>query len=171
MKYKCNTCGKEHEEWPALAFNSPFHYNNLSEEEKKRIAKLGNDSCIVQHEDQTDLFIRATLSQKVNKHCEALDYGLWVSLSEKNYLDYQENFNNPNHDTQYFGWLCNSIPEYENTLSIPTTVKTRKNNQRPEIIPHDDFDHPFVKDYYEGITKEEAEKRIRNMQAKTPDNP
>jgi hypothetical protein len=30
-------------------------------------------------------------------------------------------------------------------------------------VPHDDFDHSFVRDYYNGITKIEAEKRIRTM--------
>jgi hypothetical protein len=163
MNYKCATCGTEHEEWPSLTFNSPFHYHELSEEEKELNAELGNDYCIILHENETDRFIRVTLSQKIKDHCEDLDYGLWVSLSEKSYLDYQENFNNPNHLTQYFGWLCSSIPEYGSTLSIPCSVNTRTDNQRPEVIPHNNFDHPFVKDYYEGITKEEAEKRIHDM--------
>lgn len=162
MKYKCTTCGEEHDEWPALAFYSPYHYHNL-EEAQKTAAKLADDFCVITYSDQTDYFIRCTLTQKVNNHCEDLDYGLWVSLSEKSFLDYQENFDNENHTVQYFGWLCSSIPGYETTLSIPTNVKTRKDNQRPEIIPHDDFDHPFVKDYYNGISKEEAEKRISFM--------
>jgi hypothetical protein len=55
------------------------------------------------------------------------------------------------------------IPEYEFNASIPTTVFTRTGNQRPEIVPHKDFDHPFVKDYYDGISKHEAEKRIITM--------
>lgn len=163
MKYICKSCGKEHEEWPALTFNSPFHYHNLPKEEKEYNTKLGEDYCIIYHENQTDLFIRCALSQKVNDHCKDLNYGLWVSLSEKSYLDYRENFNNKNHVTKYFGWLCNMIPEYEDTLAIPTTVYTRKGNLRPLIIPHKDFDHPFVKDYYEGISKKEAENRINNM--------
>lgn len=163
MKHTCENCGKEHTDWPALAFMSPYHYHNLSKEEKEEKGELGGDHCIIIHEDCTDRFIRCTLSQKVNDHCEDLEYGLWVSLSEKSYLDYEENFNNENHITQYFGWLCNSIPVYENTLSIPTTVQTRTGNLRPLIIPHSDFEHPFVKDYYQGISKEEAEKRIKDM--------
>jgi hypothetical protein len=55
------------------------------------------------------------------------------------------------------------LPEYEFKVSIPMTVFTRVGNQRPEIVPHRDFDHPFVKDYCNGITKEEAERRIREM--------
>jgi len=30
-------------------------------------------------------------------------------------------------------------------------------------VPHEDFDHPFVYDYYNGISKEEAERRIHEM--------
>jgi hypothetical protein len=66
-------------------------------------------------------------------------------------------------ETKYFGWLCNRIPEYRFDESIPVTVFTRLHGQRPEIIPHQGIDHPFVRDYYEGITKAEAEKRITDM--------
>ena len=58
------------------------------------------------------------------------------------------NFNNENHETGYFGWLCSQIPEYEDTTSIPFDVITKKGNLRPEIFPHQDFEHPYVKDYY-----------------------
>ena len=40
---------------------------------------------------------------------------------------------------------------------------TRKNGFRPELFPHQSFEHPFVKDYYSGISKKEAEKRISEM--------
>ena len=167
MRYKCGCCGQEHNEWPALAFSSPTAYHQLTDEERKDLGQLSSDFCVITYPDQTDRFIRCTLSQTVNDHCENLDYGVWVSLSEKNYQDYIANYNNDNHITEYFGWFCSSIPEYDTTLSIPTTVKTRAGNSRPEVIPDQDFDHPFVRDYYEGITKDEAEKRISNMFRKT----
>jgi len=46
---------------------------------------------------------------------------------------------------------------------------TKTGNERPEIFPHEDFDHPFVKDYYSGISKKEAENRI-NTSAKAIHN-
>jgi hypothetical protein len=161
MEYTCAVCGKQHDDWPALAFDSPYHYHNLSEVEKETIAQLNSDSCIIIYEDQADRFIRCTLTQKVNDSCQHLDYGVWVSLSEKNFNDYEANFNNENHETAYFGYLCNDIPGYESTLSIPTSVETRTGGQRPDIIPDPNFDHPFVKDYYNGISLMEAEERIR----------
>lgn len=163
IKYKCSCCGEEHEEWPALSYISPNNYDNLSDDDKKEIGELSSDFCIIRHPHQTDRFIRCTLTQKVIDHCEDLEYGLWVSLSEKSFLDYSENYNNENHETKYFGWLCNDLPDYTFDESIPTTVFTRTGNQRPEIVPHENFEHPFVHDYYNGITKAEAERRIQSM--------
>lgn len=162
-KYICSNCGQEHEEWPALAYSSPTPYHNLNDEDKQNITELTDDFCIIRHHDQTDLFIRCTLVQKVLDHCENLEYGLWVSLSEKSFQNYSENYKNENHVTKYFGWLCNDLPDYEFEESIPTTVFTKTGNSRPEIVPHQDFDHPFVKDYYDGISKQEADRRIIEM--------
>ena len=85
------------------------------------------------------------------------------SLSEKSFQDYSENFNNSSHEVKYFGWFSNDIPEYEIFESIPTTVYTRLNGLRPEIVPHEGFEHALVHDYYHGITKVEAERRIQAM--------
>lgn len=163
IKFKCSCCGEIHEEWPALTFNSPDNYNCLSDIDKKNIGNLDSDFCTIKHSDQIDRFIRCTLIQKVNDHCENLDYGLWVSLSEKSFIDYEKNFNKESEETGYFGWLCNDLIDYEFTESIPMDVITQNNGQRPELIPHKSFDHPFVKDYYNGISKKEAERRISNM--------
>jgi len=163
IKFKCSCCGKIHEEWPALTFISPDNYNNLSEEDKISIGNLDADFCTIKYEDQTNRFIRCVLIQKVNDHCEDLDYGLWVSLSETSYLDYKERFQRESEEKLYFGWLCNNIPGYEFSESIPMNVVSRNNGLRPELIPHEGFDHPFVKDYYNGISKEEAERRISEM--------
>ena len=163
MKYRCQCCGELHDSWPAIAFRFPNHYLHLSNEEKKTIARVNSDFCIINYEDQTDRFIRVTLSQQVIDHCGELEYGLWVSLSEESFEDYLTHFDDENHITTYFGWLSSFIPGYENTLSIPTTVQTKADNQRPEIVPREGFDHPFVQDYYKGITKQEAERRIEEM--------
>ena len=163
MKYKCTVCGQEHEGWPVLAYNSPLNYHLLSNEEKDSIAELTNDACEIRYPDQTDRFIRCTLIQKVIDHCENLKYGLWVSLSETSFKDYINNVENENHEAGYFGWLCNAIPEYLFSESIPVNVHRRQGNDLPEIVPHEGFDHPFVRDYYSGITREEAEGRIKSM--------
>lgn len=163
IKYRCNCCGEEHEKWPALTFNSPDPYYFLSDNEKQEIAELGSDFCIINYSDQTDRFIRCTFSQLVTDHCDDLDYGVWVSLSEKSFNDYKDNYNNEAHEVIYFGWLSNNISEYSFEESVPLNVVTQKGNQRPRIEPHSSFQYPFIDDFYNGITKAEAEKRINDM--------
>ncbi|EDP95110.1 DUF2199 domain-containing protein [Kordia algicida OT-1] len=162
-QYSCSQCGEVHQQWPALAFVSPENYHNLSKSQKKEIATLSDDFCIIQYETETNYFIRVVLKQKIIDYDVFLEYGLWVSLSEKSFRDYSDNFKNKQHETGYFGWLCNELPAYENMINIPMNVLIKKGNKRPEIFPHDDFEHPFVKDFYNGITNAEAEHRIHAM--------
>lgn len=166
MTYTCLTCGQTHDSWPALAFHAPDGYVQLSAEEKESIAQFSDDFCVITYPEQIDRFIRVTMTQKVMDYCEDLQYGIWVSLSEKSFQDYFDNYHNDGHDAQYFGWLCSALPDYTFKEYIPMRVSTRPNGQRPEIVPHPDFEHPFVQDYYAGITKAEAERRIQTMLGK-----
>jgi hypothetical protein len=131
-----------------LAFKSPANYSFLSKNEKLEIGEIEIDFCEIHYEDQIDKFIRVNLNQKIN---------------DKSFSDYKSNYNNPNHIVQYFGWLCSNISEYDATLSIPCDVVTKIGNDRPEIFPHQDFEHTFVKDYYDGISEAEAKKRVQEM--------
>ncbi len=163
IKVKCNCCEKVHEEWPALTFIFPDHYNSLSDLDRRKTTEIDGDFCKINNENEISLYIRCTLTQKVTNHCEDLEYGLWVSLSEKSFEDYKQNFKIETDEKVYFGWLSNDLNDYEFTESIPMDVFTRNNGQRPKLIPHKSFEHKFVKDYYNGIDKIEAEKRISNM--------
>lgn len=161
MLFPCSVCGQTHEGFPSLAFDAPYHYYNLTEQEKGEIAELSSDFCVIHYTDQTDRFIRVVLNQKIVDFPETLQYGVWVSLSEKSFNDYNAHYNETNYLTTYFGYLCSQLPGYEKTLSIRTYVQTAAGNDRPEIFPHDDqMDNAFVRDYFEGITRQEAEQRI-----------
>ncbi|HEX8460613.1 MAG TPA: DUF2199 domain-containing protein [Segetibacter sp.] len=160
MTYTCSSCGKEHEDLPAIAFDAAYYYYDLSDEEKENITELSTDFCIIKGEDQTDRFIRAVLFQPVKDHTDTLQYGVWVSLSEKSFNDYKANFHNNEHEATYFGFMANYVPGYDSTLSLHTDVILSKGGSRPEVIPHTS-DHPFVQDYYNGISIEEAERRVR----------
>ena len=153
------------EAWPAITFNTPDSYEALSEDDRQRYVKeLTNDFCVIEYEEQTDRFIRAVMFQKVVDHSEDLHYGVWVSLSENSFDNYNDNFLSENQEGTYFGYLCNQLPEYNYTIPIKTNVVLAKNRQRPEVIPHQDqINNEFVRDYYNGISKTEAEKRIAKV--------
>jgi len=167
---RCSACGEFHSELPALGFSTPFYYETLNEKDKEEIAEVSNDFCVISHEDQTDRFIRTTLTIKINDACEDLDYGIWVSLSEKSFEEYQSEFKNNIGGKTYFGMISNEIPDFEeSTLGIQVNVNTRNNGIRPEIIPHQNK-HKLISDWENGITIEEAEKRIERMKKTVHNN-
>ncbi len=164
MKFICNTFGEEHEEMPAIGYKVPFYYHALNDTEKNEIATLTADTCVVKEPENTFRFIRGVLIQKINDACQGLEYGMWVSLSEKSYNDYIENSEKEDHQEVYFGWLNCLLPDYEEEEmdSIKTQVITQGAGLRPIIKLNESQDNKsrFVDDYFSGITKEEAVKRI-----------
>lgn len=162
MKYICECCGEEKEDWPALAYDSPYFYSTLSEKEMEN-AELTSDLCIVETPEYKHRFVRAVLVQEVNDDCRDLEYGVWVSLSENSFTEYVENYDNKEFKAEYFGWLSTYLPDYDFSESIPTTVVVDNTIGRPFVFPHQSFEHPFVYDFYNGITKDEAEKRINRV--------
>lgn len=165
MKYICECCGKEKEDWPAIVYNSPSPYLDLSDEEMEN-AELSPDFCVIRYSDETCYFIRAVMVQEVNKACQDLDYGVWVSLSEKSYNEYVENYGNNDFEGGYFGWLANYLPDYEFDDPIPADVVVDNKTGRPFIYPLESFEHLFVKDFYSGISEKEAERRINKVLGK-----
>jgi hypothetical protein len=165
MTYFCSHCNTEHEDWPALIFNAPDFYTQLSEEEKEQ-ALLTPDLCVIQHGGQTDRFIRCVMHQKVNEHCRDLEYGLWVSLSEKNYNEYVEHFYKEEYQAQYFGWLSNWLPGYGEFAWVKMHIAVdNTDNQRPKAFVQvvNDPDIPLVRDYFQGISLEAAQARVESI--------
>lgn len=162
-EFKCVSCGEIHNELPALAFIAPFYYDTLNEKDKKDLAEISSDFCVITYNDQTDRFIRTTLTIPINDACENLNYGVWVSLSEKSFNEYKSEFNDNVEGKTYFGIISNDIPDYENsTLKLHVNVNIRSGGIRPEIIPHQD-EHNLISDWENGISMEKAEKRIERM--------
>ncbi|WP_027376729.1 DUF2199 domain-containing protein [Kaistella palustris] len=168
IENKCGICGEIHTEYPAFTFTYPNPYYWLTDEQKSENVKMDADFCTIQYPDRVDRFIKVVMRQKIKKSRLYLDYILWVALDEDDYNDYLFNFGNENHEGLYFGWLSNALPDYKFEKSIPMDVKAKTGNQRPEVYPVLDFSHPFVADFYHGITKEEAEKRVHHILARSP---
>lgn len=107
---------------------------------------------------------------QINDACEDLDYGIWVSLSKKSFDEYKAEFKNNVDGKTYFGMICNEIPDYkESTLGLQVNVNTQSAGIRPEIIPHQN-EHKLILDWENGITIEEAVKRVERMKRKLHNN-
>jgi hypothetical protein len=161
MKTLCRKCGKVHAEWPSLEFCSPFYYSRLSTLQKEKNAELRSDLCVIKTRKQVDHFIRAIITQKVNNHCDTLEYVVWVLLNEESFDDYDQHYDEKDHTATYFGYLSNQIPGYTDTLSVRVTIQANNGVERPEAIPHQDqFFNAFVSDYFNGISPQQVEEKI-----------
>ncbi|MDR2221815.1 MAG: DUF2199 domain-containing protein [Flavobacteriaceae bacterium] len=160
MKYICADCGQEHEDWPALVFQAPDPYLALSEEAKAN-AELTKEICCIDDEEGTHWYLRGVMTQYVYDACQYLDYGVWVSLSEASMKDYYEHYDDKEYKTTYFGWLVTDLPNYpaNTTFALPTNVEVDNSKGIPTILPHQG-DSIFIKEFYEGISTEEALHRI-----------
>lgn len=163
IEYRCSTCGQVHDQLPALGFSAPYYYDVLSDQDKVEMAEISSDFCIIRHPEQIDRYIRATLTIQIMDACEDMDYGVWVSLSEKSFNEYQAEFKENTAGKTYFGRLCNAIPDYEETtLGLHVNVITRSEGFRPDLMPHQS-EHLLIKDWKKGISIAEAEKRVEKV--------
>jgi hypothetical protein len=149
LRYHCTKCGEEHEGLPDMAFGSPIYFEQMPAQERKRRAVLTSDTCVI---DGQDYFIRCCLPVPIKLTSVSFVWGVWVSLSEKNFKRYVELFkaDPPKGEGPYFGWLSNQLPEYPDTLSLKACVQLQKNNKRP-LVELEPTDHPLAIHQRDGI--------------------
>lgn len=149
LRYKCTTCGEEHEGLPDLSFASPFYFGTVPEGERTKRATLTDDTCVI---DKEDFFVRVCLPIPIRGTQAEFVWGAWVSLSQTNFRRYVEMFkvDLPDGEGPYFGWFCNNLPGYPETLNLKTQVYLQKGGKRP-LIKLEPTDHPLSVHQREGI--------------------
>jgi hypothetical protein len=152
FSFKCSCCGNIHEGSPSFSFNHPQSYSGLSDSEKEK-AHLSSDFCVI----DDDRFIRVCLEIPIIGVKEPFMWGIWVSLSQENFERYNDTYDLPVLTDEYFGWFCNELPYYSNTLLLKTMVHPRAGGTRP-YVELEPTDHPLFLDYHHGISIEEAQK-------------
>ena len=135
-----------------MAFDSPHYYIVIPEDERDNSTWVSHDLCVVEGRDR---FIRCTLEIPIHGSEEGFLWGVWLSVSEANFEDYRENFENESHQVRYVGWISNILPCYPNTLQIVGAANLQSNGQRPKIELKP-TDHSLYADYLNGIPWERA---------------
>ncbi len=149
-RFQCRTCGEWHEGLPDLAFDAPLPYEQMTPGEQL-LARKTADLCVI----NSDFFVRATLPLRILGSSEEFNFGVWVSLSEKNFRRFVDLFESTAvaGEPSYFGWLSNTFPWYPDTFLLKTNVHLRPFPSRPwvELEPSD---HPLSIHQRDGITPE-----------------
>ncbi|HKP57649.1 MAG TPA: DUF2199 domain-containing protein [Polyangiales bacterium] len=153
FRFKCSMCTEWHYGLPDLGFDAPYHYASLSDHERKSIARKTDDLCAI---EERDFFIRGVLELPIIGRDDRFGIGVWVSLKRENFERYVELFDDPDRTNHgpYFGWLCNKISGYPDTLELKTMVHLRPTPERPAIML-EPSDHPLAIQQRDGIPIED----------------
>jgi hypothetical protein len=153
--YDCRGCGQHHDELPFSYWaEAPAYWDEFATDEH---SVLGPENCVIAGEQ---FFIRGRLvipvidGGSVEGASPEFDWGVWVSLSERNYERTTELWTTPGRESEppYFGWLCTELPLYEpSTLGLKTHVHTQPVGERP-TIELEPSDHPLAVEQRTGIT-------------------
>jgi hypothetical protein len=135
---------------PSFGAAAPLSYYAIAEWERASRCELGSDDCVI---DREWFFVRGCLEIPVHGADEPLNWGVWVSLSEQNFLTWLQNFDQQSgsHVGPFFGWLNAWLKPYPETVNLKTHVHLRDNGVRPwiELEP---TDHPLAIEQRNGIS-------------------
>lgn len=157
LTFHCSCCGRVITGLPDLAYDAPFHYHELPEPERPERAKLSSDLCTIATSEGGDHFVRGVCLLPVEGSDETFGFGVWVSLSQENFRRYSETFEDEDQSKlgAMFGWLCNRLPTYPETLNLQTSVVPQDGQDRPQVwIGEAHADHPLYIEQRAGTTKE-----------------
>lgn len=153
--FKCRKCSRIHEGSPSFAFDSPWQCAGLTED-RKAAAELTADTCVIPHDQGADRFVRVTLEIPIHGVEDPFVWGVWVSLSEASFRRYLETAGDPDEGESWFGWFCNRLPGYEDTLNLKCRARPRKGGLRPRL-ELERSGHLLAEHLYAGLTVEQAQ--------------
>lgn len=152
IRFTCACCGETISGMPDVAFDAPLHFHELPEAERSTRAKLNDDFCVI---DGREHFIRAVCPVPLADGAEFFAWGVWVSLSAESFARYRDSFQDPEQSKigGMFGWLCNRLPGYPETLHLETSVIPQDGGERPLVwLNQAHAAHPLYIEQRNGIT-------------------
>jgi len=155
FSFKCSCCGKIHEGSPSVAFRAPDPFLEQPKEVQEA-GSLGTDLCRYSDEDGEHFFIRSCLEVPIHGVSEPFLWGVWCSVSQKNFERYVATYESPDPNDSYFIFLCNYLPYYEKTYALRGHMHPRTGKDRPVVVL-EKTDHPLTIDFHEGISVQKAQ--------------
>jgi hypothetical protein len=153
---KCASCGQLHKGLFDLAADAPAHWRGPPEPEPNsalgdRTHALTHDFCIIEGEAT---FVRCVLRLPiVGAENEFFAYGVWSSLSAKNFRLYHDTFdsNEQGELGPWFGWFSSSLKGYPETVGLKCKVHPQSDRKRP-FIELEPSEHLLSVEQREGVT-------------------
>jgi hypothetical protein len=150
----CGCCNKQFDGLPLdLVFEAPHHWLALTEAERQQRGRIDADICMIEAEDGRQIFVRGCLEIPIIGQDEVFVWGVWTSVSQKSFARIEALWSSPvaEDEPPLFGWFCNKIPNYPETLHLQTNLHLRNDGLRPaiELLASE---HPLYIEQRDGIT-------------------
>jgi hypothetical protein len=152
FSFKCTKCDEIHSGIPSFSFDAPQYFYGISEEEREKRVFLTSDTCVI---DEEYFFAKGFLEIPVLNLGETLSFTTWVSLSESNFMIFQESLDEKDASKygSMFGWFSSNIDIFGECLNLKTNLVLQNNNYKP-IIDIEPTEHPLSLAIQNGISKE-----------------
>ena len=150
LGFLCSCCGQRHDGLPfSYGATAPVYWQESLEGSAGSV--LGDEQCVIGGDH---FFVRARLVLLVRDAEQDFEWGVWVSLSEANFVRLEASWSAPERVSEppYFGWLSTELPGYEPTsVNLKTMVHSQAVGTRP-IVELEPTDHPLAVEQRSGIT-------------------
>ena len=151
-KWKCNTCGEEHDEIPMdVAYARPQHYFEIPQAERDQRASFNDetnpDVCVI---DGGLFLLRAFLPVPVEGGKE-FRHGVWVMVDEQDFRKYITFEGDGSDEPPLQGRLSSEVAGYPSTFLLPVEIQLGPPTQRPSVRLKPS-EHLFSTEQREGIT-------------------
>ena len=155
-RFYCSSCGEWHDELPLnYGADVPDLVDDIPPEERGARVNTNDDFCVI---DNQYYFVRGNIEIPILDSGQTFGWGVWVSLSEKNFNRTTELVDTEGREseTPYFGWLSTSLPYPESTLNLKTLVHTQPVGIRP-LVELEPTSHPLSLEQRQGITMQRVQ--------------
>ena len=140
-----------------LGADAPDHWGDVDRIEPNRDLRLdgdflSEDFCVLGGEHY---FVRCEFEIPVHGIAEKFGFGVWSTLSRKNFDIYVEGFDTGRYadDGPWTGWFGNRIASFEDSLNQPCWVFPQPERQRPTLALENDG-HELTRAQQDGISPE-----------------
>ncbi len=162
MRYRCPSCSKIHDGFPALGYNQPDAIFELTKKEREERAVVSSDLCIL---DDTRYFLRAVLRLDVAGYDDTFEYGPWIEVSAETFARYAVWYNlgvSPGWQ-EAEGVIANAMPHPGgSTLGLPCTFRLPLDNDDRPLVTVTDRSHDLFADQKDGMAFERVQALMKN---------
>jgi hypothetical protein len=163
VRYRCPSCTKKHDGFPAAAFRLPDVVHALAKQECADRAIFSSDLCVL---DGNRHFVRGVMSVNVVGYSDIFEYGPWIEIDAGSFVNYAVAC----HAGGKPGWksvdgrLANALPASPHeTLGLACSVRISEVDEERPWVDITDQRHPLYREQIDGISIHRAMELVAQL--------